>query len=595
MEQLKPHELTVLERSFLAASTACRDQERHAVIRGAIRLRRLRTALSLATVLALVAGVVAWERNRDGERRLAEAASRRVVSVVESMRYADPLTAMRLSVAAWRISPTLEARAALLGAMTQREQDTFTEPGAQASNSQFLSSDGRALFSGSPGRVRVWDLNSHQQTHAVRTGRNEQLLGLSPDGQWLLFREGNRWLLRDLASGALIRLPLTFIGAAVVFGPGAHTLTLESEGRPRVWDLRRRRELPQGETARVLRSSRQPAGERRTVCTSSGVLELWDGRANRRLRTGAWASVARLACGGQRGDLPYSLYPNADTLMVVTETLIRTWNLPSGKEHPPVPRTGPFHVTPDGKFLVTVDDRDISLWRISSSERPVYRYPLNGRRIRELRLDPHRTVIRYIERQSASAPVVRTLYLGNALDSAWRSDAPRDTPAAPYTDAPDNDLLTSVAVSPRGSDRIATGDETGWVTIWDRALKQRFSMFAGTAASARGDQLQPVSVLAYSPDGRLLAVAGGGTVRLWDVASTQPLGDGLLTAGDRVTELTFSRDGETLTVHGAQTPPHVYPIDPGLVTKAVCERSNGGLTAAYWKTNIPEVPYRKTC
>ncbi|QEV21476.1 hypothetical protein [Streptomyces alboniger] len=608
-EQLATRELTPVERAFLAAGTAHRDQERHLAGRAARRLRRLRAALSVAAVLALIAGVVAWQRNKDGEQRLAEATSRHVASAAESMRYADPLTAMRLSVAAWRISPTLQARAALMGAMTQPEQDLFTAPGARTADEAQLSSDGRTMITFSSGRVRIWDLDSHEQTGAVRIGKHEDVSDISPDRRRLLLFSRTGWKLRDLASGTSTRLPDALSDARVGFGPNAHTLSLWSEeGRTGLWDLRRDRRLSRAEAARAMRSADRPNDWLSAVCTDSGQLELLEGSGGRRLRsTGRWASVVRLACGPRSTDadglppLVLPLHPARDTLMIVTDARIRTWNLATGKELPSVPRTGTrrsYHVASGGQFLVTVDDRNILVRRISDLANPVYRYPVKGRSIADVRLDPEREVIRYIERQAASASVARTLHVGDVLGPGWREDGPDDPAPDPGRSKLYGSRLTSVAVGPDSVDQVATGDETGWVTLWDRAVERRLSMFAGTAADAAdagGERPRPVSALAYSPDGRLLAVGGGGTVQLWDTASARPLGKGLLTAGDTARSLAFSGDGRTLTVRGAHTPPHTYPVDPGLVAEAVCERSGGGVPAADWKKHIPEVPYRKTC
>jgi hypothetical protein len=94
--------------------------------------------------VALVIGLAAWSEHRDNERERTDTAARRIAAVADSLRTTDPRTAMLLGVAAWRVSPPPESRRALLGALAQPEEDTFTADSAPGDGSRrFLTGSGR--------------------------------------------------------------------------------------------------------------------------------------------------------------------------------------------------------------------------------------------------------------------------------------------------------------------------------------------------------------------------------------------------------------------------------------------------------------------
>lgn len=164
------------------------------------------------------------------------------------------------------------------------------------------------------------------------------------------------------------------------------------------------------------------------------------------------------------------------------------------------------------------------------------------------------------------------------------------------------DEIGALAFTADGS-TLAAGDQTGRVDLWDGRLRHRegvlrnvFPTPVGTAPT--GTTPEGVSALAFSPDGRTLAVGGtGGSLQLWDVATQQPLSSApLTTPGEAITSLAFSPDGTTVYAGSVHVPLQRYAVDPARALARVCARTgNAELTRAQWRTYVPDAPYRRIC
>ena len=106
--------------------------------------------------------------------------------------------------------------------------------------------------------------------------------------------------------------------------------------------------------------------------------------------------------------------------------------------------------------------------------------------------------------------------------------------------------MTSVAFSPDGR-RLASASLDDTIRLWDAATGQPIGEpLRGPDNAVRGvDTL--VAVVAFSPDGRRLAWTNGDkTIRLWDAATGQPIGEPLRGHDHGVTSVAFSPDGRRL-------------------------------------------------
>jgi WD40 repeat protein len=155
---------------------------------------------------------------------------------------------------------------------------------------------------------------------------------------------------------------------------------------------------------------------------------------------------------------------------------------------------------------------------------------------------------------------------------------------------------------------LAVGDQTGRVDLWNGdgkgngegggMLGHREGVLRNVFPTPTGALPEAVAAVAFSPDGRTLAVGGdGGSLQLWDVATQQPLSSGpLTTPGEAITSLAFGPDGTTLYAGSAHVPLQRYAVDPDRALARVCARTgNAELTRAQWRTYVPDAPYRRIC
>ncbi|WP_405639154.1 hypothetical protein [Streptomyces sp. NBC_00019] len=157
--------------------------------------------------------------------------------------------------------------------------------------------------------------------------------------------------------------------------------------------------------------------------------------------------------------------------------------------------------------------------------------------------------------------------------------------------------ISALAFAADGS-RLAAGDLTGRVALWDGELNDRTGILRNVFPAPLGEVPEAVSALAVSPDGATLAVGGTtGTLQLWDIATQQPLGGPLTTPGEMINSLAFTADSTTLYAGSAHVPLQRYAVDPERAATQVCARAGTGanLSREQWRTYVPEVAYRRVC
>ncbi|MFG1975057.1 protein kinase [Nonomuraea fuscirosea] len=272
--------LNQLERDFINDSVTLSKQRRKLMVP------------ALATVAAVLAvavtmSVVSVHGQNDLRGRLIEADARAVAARAETMRGSDPRTAMRLSVAAWRLAPVFEARAALQASLVQPELGVFTDPGADARARYLLRGD--ELVRWDADAVTVWDVAGGRRTATYEL----------PAGSTALSDDGRH------AEGAGGR-PIDVTTGQAPAGDAVYAIS--RAGRTVVY--RGGRVLFDVSDKKVALS---PDGSRAAVSGLTGRVELWD-LVPQRVRTGVVA-VEPLT-GVDAGAPALAFSPDGGTLAV---------------------------------------------------------------------------------------------------------------------------------------------------------------------------------------------------------------------------------------------------------------------------------------
>ncbi|MET8747822.1 helix-turn-helix domain-containing protein [Streptomyces sp. NPDC004728] len=572
-------ELNYLEREFLTAGLAARTRDR--------RLRRTRTgALCVLLVLVLVASLTVWQQNRAEERRRIEAEARRIAGIAESMRQSDPVTAMRLGLASWRIARLPETRAALMSAMAQPEQASFDVPYPGPDMMFRLSADGRTLLSIDRAEVTEWDV-AHRTRKRTLPGLMEAFPdAVSPraDSRWLPMFTGKgmkqRVRVRDLTSGRLSTWQAPAAAGAEVGSSGRSLVTYEKR---RVRDATEQtvvvRTMDSGKVLLALPPRQRPAPrpgtaipdasdqatelrrtrERRGVgvvqdvtisgddrllalCIPDEPVQLWD-LVRRRKVTAPWTpTTSRQQCL----DETVQFTPDNRMLVVVGPEGVRSWDLATGRVRTTIEHSGIREVrySDDGSFLAMADRTELLIWRTRNARTPVFRYPLRGEAATDLRFDRAAGQLRYLSNSNAAwGTTVHSLDLNRILAADWRPEP-----------------STGSAFSPDGTMLVTVHQEGQRIRFRLRDLRPGGGWRALPSMSCRSvipsSPVPCASLLAFSPDSRTLAFGTDEAdaprparkVHFWDIRRHRVTRtDNLLAAElQQATVMAYAPDGRSL-------------------------------------------------
>ena len=374
-----------------------------------------------------------------------------------------------------------------------------------------VSADGDLIATGhGDGVVRVWDGRTGGLVHALR-GHTDLgfFVGFSQHGDRLVsISFDNTARIWDASSGKQLAVLTheTFVQDAA-FVRDDFVVTADSNGLVQIWSV------ASGETVSELR-----------------------GHSNH---------VSFLAVN-----------PQQDRIVTGSDDeTIRVWRLGLGVSTLDVDRPGFQTVAayrPDGAmFLTAGHSGEVELWEAATGDPSMLLALGDGRSARSAAFSPDGSTIAVAARVGDPEGVISggALLLIDAATGELLWDSQRDGSEAPM----------SVGFSPSGGE-IATLWSDGTARIYDSLDGSEVAAYAAQhpAQVSSGD-----SLVTFSPDGRLLAIADRSEVVLWDPS------DGSVSKtfrhDDPVTAISFSRDGSSLAAGSEGATIRLWNVGTGVL------------------------------
>lgn len=542
------------EREFLNASSVQRAAEQRTARR---RSHRRLAVGAVVAVLALftsvlVGYVAAQHRAAMRERDVAQSVE--LAEQANLFRGSDASLSMQLALAAYRISPTPQARASLLDSVAL-PAGTRLVGSHQVLQSVAVAPGGRLLAAGGADRaIQLWDLTDRRRpTHVGPSlaGPTDTVysVAFSPDGRLLAEGGADRvvrlWNVTRPAHPVLIGSPLT--GPAntvysVAFSPNGRILAAGgADDTIHLWDLSdpahpERLGVPLTGAGDYVHSvAFSPDGRLLAAGSSDQTVRLWN------LADPAKPSPV---CGPLTGAINtvFAVAFSADGRTLAeggADLTVRLWNV-SDPAHPTLdgtPLTGAtgwinaIAFSADGNTLaVASSDNVVRLWDIRTT-RVIETLPHPGPVTGLAFFDQDHTLA-----TSAADGVVRL----------WSLPGP--------VIGDRNSTVFSLSYAAHGTTlAVSSGSAPNTVELWDTRNSRDPVRLGPPVTDPPGDSPFAGS-LGLSPDARTLAIGSrDGSIQLWDVSDTRHptlIGRPLVVGAALVESLQFSPDGTVLATGG---------------------------------------------
>ncbi|CAM5653106.1 Protein kinase OS=Streptomyces tendae OX=1932 GN=GUR47_11270 PE=4 SV=1 [Streptomyces tendae] len=288
----------------------------------------------------------------------------------------------------------------------------------------------------------------------------------------------------------------------------------------------------------------------RTLATGGedGRIRLWD-VTTRKVRA---TLVEKDRSGQPMSVLNVTFSADGKTLAARTyNSLVGVWDVAGRREIRRIEEhTYAIALSPDGKRIALGDIIGSELWDVDSRSEDARAHFTQEVRTTDVAFSPDGKAL-----ATVGDPSDKRSYPNNEPAKLWdltRLDPEPYGQGDPRRNLALDDVTYAVAFSPDGK-TLATGGPYSDVRLWDVATGRLKATLANDRVQARD--------LAFSPDGRSLAVTADGGVLLWNLADRRPsaiLSDDDSGYGDdKIRELAFSPDGRFLagtTLGGVDEP-----------------------------------------